>query len=220
MRTCGSAGSRCAAASGAGSPLRWERVESAIEALRARRRDTTTPTGWRPASCGSRSPGWWPRSGRSRMSRGYDPRECVLMAFGGAGPMHATTVADEARASTGCWSRSSPRQLLRLGPPDLGDPARLRRDAAGRMHPRHDRPGRCVARGVAETGAGAAPRRGSPTPPSPAARRSTCAISGRRSRSRSRFPSVRCPPRRCSPSSTAPTRSSTATRARTSRSRS
>ena len=29
------------------------------------------------------------------MSRGYDPRECVLMAFGGAGPMHATTVADE-----------------------------------------------------------------------------------------------------------------------------
>ena len=29
------------------------------------------------------------------MSRGHDPRECVLMAFGGAGPMHATTVADE-----------------------------------------------------------------------------------------------------------------------------
>ena len=29
------------------------------------------------------------------MSRGHDPRQCVLMAFGGAGPMHATTVADE-----------------------------------------------------------------------------------------------------------------------------
>ena len=29
------------------------------------------------------------------MSRGHDPRRCVLMAFGGAGPMHATTVADE-----------------------------------------------------------------------------------------------------------------------------
>ena len=29
------------------------------------------------------------------MSRGHDPRECVLMAFGGAGPMHAATVADE-----------------------------------------------------------------------------------------------------------------------------
>jgi N-methylhydantoinase A len=29
------------------------------------------------------------------ISRGYDPRECVLVAFGGAGPMHAAEVADE-----------------------------------------------------------------------------------------------------------------------------
>lgn len=29
------------------------------------------------------------------ISRGHDPRECVLVAFGGAGPMHATAIADE-----------------------------------------------------------------------------------------------------------------------------
>ena len=29
------------------------------------------------------------------ISRGYDPRECVLVAFGGAGPMHATAIAEE-----------------------------------------------------------------------------------------------------------------------------
>jgi N-methylhydantoinase A len=29
------------------------------------------------------------------ISRGHDPRECVLVAFGGAGPMHAAEVADE-----------------------------------------------------------------------------------------------------------------------------
>jgi N-methylhydantoinase A len=29
------------------------------------------------------------------IARGYDPRECVLVAFGGAGPMHAVEVADE-----------------------------------------------------------------------------------------------------------------------------
>ncbi len=29
------------------------------------------------------------------IARGHDPRECALIAFGGAGPMHATQVADE-----------------------------------------------------------------------------------------------------------------------------
>lgn len=29
------------------------------------------------------------------ISRGHDPRECVLVAFGGAGPMHATAIAAE-----------------------------------------------------------------------------------------------------------------------------
>ena len=29
------------------------------------------------------------------VSRGHDPRECTLVAFGGAGPMHATAVANE-----------------------------------------------------------------------------------------------------------------------------
>jgi N-methylhydantoinase A len=29
------------------------------------------------------------------ISRGHDPRECVLVAFGGAGPMHAAEIADE-----------------------------------------------------------------------------------------------------------------------------
>lgn len=29
------------------------------------------------------------------VARGYDPRECALVAFGGAGPMHATQIAEE-----------------------------------------------------------------------------------------------------------------------------
>ncbi|MBI4241524.1 MAG: hydantoinase/oxoprolinase family protein, partial [Candidatus Rokubacteria bacterium] len=29
------------------------------------------------------------------IARGHDPRECVLVAFGGAGPMHATQIAEE-----------------------------------------------------------------------------------------------------------------------------
>jgi N-methylhydantoinase A len=34
------------------------------------------------------------------ISRGHDPRECVLVAFGGAGPMHAAEVADELQIPT------------------------------------------------------------------------------------------------------------------------
>ena len=34
------------------------------------------------------------------VARGYDPRECVLVAFGGAGPMHAAEVAQELHISS------------------------------------------------------------------------------------------------------------------------
>ena len=51
--------------------------------------------------------------------RGYDPRECALVAFGGAGPLHACEVADAARdaRSSSCRPRPASRRRWACWPP-------------------------------------------------------------------------------------------------------
>ena len=39
------------------------------------------------------------------VERGVDPRELALLAFGGAGPLHAAAIADEL-GMTRCWCRA------------------------------------------------------------------------------------------------------------------
>ena len=83
-RICWAAAWRCAAT--------WPRRRSAgwrqrlgLDADGRRRR----------ASSPSSPPTWRGRSASSRVQRGYDPRDYTLMAFGGAGPLHAARLARE-----------------------------------------------------------------------------------------------------------------------------
>ena len=55
---------------------------------------------------GSSTPTWRGPSASSPCKRGHDPRDFALMAFGGAGPLHAAQLARE--LGSACWCRPIP----------------------------------------------------------------------------------------------------------------
>ncbi len=55
----------------------------------------STPRPQPPPSCASPPTAWPALSAWSSLSRGHDPRDFALFAFGGAGPLHATALARE-----------------------------------------------------------------------------------------------------------------------------
>ena len=54
----------------------------------------------RTASSRSRTPRWSARCASISVQRGYDPRDFVLVGFGGAGPVHANALARDAEMPT------------------------------------------------------------------------------------------------------------------------
>ena len=89
------------------------------------------------------------------VERGVDPRELALLAFGGAGPLHAAAIADELGMSRILCPRAS-GVLAALGPRRLRAPPRraAQRAAVGRRADRRgaarrDRRARPSARGPA-----------------------------------------------------------------------
>ena len=113
------------------------------------------------------------------VQRGYDPREFVLVAFGGAGPVHANALARDAEIPTLLIPRS-PGIFSATGP--AHDRPEARRLANGHAPPRRARARRGRGR--------RSPRSRRPEPTSSSARacratrsssrgRSTCATSGR-----------------------------------------
>ncbi len=84
--------------------------------------------------------------------RGLDPRDYAILAYGGAGPLHAALVAEELAMRTVLISADA-RQFLGLRPAGCRCPARLR----AHPHLRHISHAGCdIARGVGRT---------PPTPP-------------------------------------------------------
>ena len=140
---------------------------------------------------------------RISVERGLDPRDFALLAFGGAGPLHACALAEELGMRTVLVPRES-GVLSALGLALLGRAPRPRRAGTRRRRPRG---------GAGRPGASA-------RPPSCRARRwsgrPTCATAG--SRSSSRWPPTTSPP--CPSASTPRTSGATATARTTSRSRS
>ena len=83
------AGSRSRASGQRRHSRRWPVVSGSILSPMSRAARCTSPP--RP---------WPTRSGASRSSKGRDPREAALVAFGGAGPLFGTLMADELDIST------------------------------------------------------------------------------------------------------------------------
>ena len=113
------------------------------------------------------------------VQRGYDPRDFVLVGFGGAGPVHANALARDAEMPTLLIPRSpgifSATGLLTTD---------LKRDAASTVMRRLDdaRPGRDRGRpspGSRRRARPSSPRRASPATRSSSSARSTCATSAR-----------------------------------------
>ena len=118
------------------------------------------------------------------VQRGHDPREFALVAFGGAGPLHANAVA-ELMGSFPVIVPPSPGLALRAGRPGGGLPQRVRADA----HPAHRR-GRRRGRDPAASSRRARgtgwTRRASPPATSTSSSSPTCATAARATRSRCR----------------------------------
>ena len=90
----------------------------------------------RPRRASSRSspPTWRARSASSRVQRGHDPRDYTLVAFGGAGPLHAARLAARARHPRVLVPRN-PGMLCAMGLLLDGPAHRFRRDAAAAARP-------------------------------------------------------------------------------------
>ena len=147
------------------------------------------------------------------VQRGYDPRDFVLVGFGGAGPVHANaiqrdcempTLVDPAGAGDLLRDRAA-RDRSEAGlEPHPAAPARGHRrggDRARVRRPRGDRRRRARPRGAAAASG------------SRSSVRSTCATSGRASSSRSPSRRARSTPRRRVRSASASTPSTTASTA-------
>ena len=113
------------------------------------------------------------------VQRGYDPRDFVLVGFGGAGPVHANALARDAEMPTLLIPRS-PGHLLRDRPADDRPEARRggRRSCAGSTRSTTRRSSRCSPSSSAP-GARSSSAKGSPTTASSSCARSTCATSAR-----------------------------------------
>ena len=136
---------------------------SAAAAARARARGCRRPR----ASCASSTRRWNARCAAVTVERGVDPRELALVAFGGAGPLHACAIAGRARDAGG-RRPAARRRVLGRGAALRAPGARggAQRSPAGRSPTR--------SHGVEQRGAGACRRRTRSSRP-----RSTAGTSGR-----------------------------------------
>ena len=73
---------------------RRARATSAASMSRPRAPRSTAPASRPKASCGSSTPRWSAAVRVVTVERGVDPRDLALVAFGGAGPLHACAIAD------------------------------------------------------------------------------------------------------------------------------
>ena len=135
-------------------------VARAARARRARGGGAASSTWSTPA---------WPRALRIvSVERGHDPREFALVAFGGAGPVHAARLAEELEIPRRDRA-AHPRRLLGARPRRHRRPPRLRAHASTRrstraslpaMSPRATRAMEAEARGDADARRRAARRAG------------------------------------------------------------
>ena len=87
----------------------------------------STTLGSPRASLADRQRAAWPtRSATITVTRGIDPRDFDLLAFGGAGPMHAVALAEELEIARRHRARWSPGTLSAWGMLQTYDPPRLR----------------------------------------------------------------------------------------------
>ena len=141
------------------------------------------------------------------VERGIDPREMALVAFGGAGPLHAAQIADE----LGMRRVIAPIASGVLSALGLVVSERRRDVVESVLLGGDDLTSEAVAEVVERLGErGEASELGSTPGPPSCGPRTTFATPARPSSSPSRAPSPP-PPTSCAPPSTAPTRSATAT---------
>ena len=74
---------------------RGRRAEASLAAARRRRSARDVRDGRARASSRWPTPRWRARCARITVERGLDPRDFALVAFGGAGPLHACALAEE-----------------------------------------------------------------------------------------------------------------------------
>ena len=117
------------------------------------------------------------------VQQGFDPRDFALVAFGGAGPLHANALG----RLTGAWPvivPPSPGVLCALGDATTSARSESARTVSATLR-RRRRPARDPRRARRRGGRGASPSRACPPSSRPPRTRWTCATTGRASRSRS-----------------------------------
>ena len=118
---------RGAGRGGAARSGRWPRRRCSPSRRRSAAKSRRPPPAWSP----SPTPRWRARCARISVERGLDPRDFALLAFGGAGPLHACALAEElGHAHRARAARE--RRPLGAGPRRLGRAPRPRRAGTGR----------------------------------------------------------------------------------------